>query len=401
MKKRTSILSIGAIGLVMLLGMHIGYAQSPIWTIPNQFLDFESGLFPNNLPTPSGTDVYAGEQAQYAHNAAYNPVTGKLLFFVVDNKVYDKDGYLINEMIAAETEIKVNGTSEISIVADPSNCKRYYIFAGGREYSGDFTQSKKSHMYFSILDLEMPRRIYNTNRKGDLIQVGTYSGAWTSSNIKDFIPLSDYPTLTQANYRPDVVHVAVSTPLPNSANRLIVFQMSNTHIYHFELTTAGLVYKTVINPMTGQYPEAFTPSAFLNRSELEIIRIGNSYRIGGQTANGKRLYIYDIDNNGNVIPESHRIFNTNIDAGHYIKGLEFSENGRYLYYSHSVSASHPKAIECFDTETSNLVTLPSIPAAQLEAFQYSQLEMGQDGKIYAVTENRMASISNTNNPRIK
>ncbi|MFN3916929.1 MAG: hypothetical protein ACK4K0_04220 [Flavobacteriales bacterium] len=55
-------------------------AQSPIWTLPNSLYNF--GL-PSSLPlpTPGGFGNYSGQQSEYSHNAAYNPVTGELLFF--------------------------------------------------------------------------------------------------------------------------------------------------------------------------------------------------------------------------------------------------------------------------------------------------------------------------------
>src|SRR5690554_3262127 len=82
--------------LVMLGSFYVN-AQNHVWTLPENYVDFGQGPDPQPLPIPpdgiSGDD-YEGQPAMHAHNAIAKP-NGQLVFFVVDDKLYDKDGYLM------------------------------------------------------------------------------------------------------------------------------------------------------------------------------------------------------------------------------------------------------------------------------------------------------------------
>lgn len=93
--------------------------QNQIWPIGNQQWN---GVFgsPQFLPTPSGPNVYEGQQARATHNAYHNPVSGDLLFFIIDGIIYDKDGYIIDDLIAnSASGENILGFAETVIVPDP------------------------------------------------------------------------------------------------------------------------------------------------------------------------------------------------------------------------------------------------------------------------------------------
>jgi hypothetical protein len=398
MKKRTINCSIGIIGIVMLLCMHTTYAQSPIWTLPNQYLEDAND---HDLPTPSGTYVYAGEQAQYAHNAAYNPVTGKLLFFVVDNKVYDKDGYLINELIGIVNGSykQARGISEISIVPDPGNCRRYYIFSSNKH---DESSLMLPETYYSILDLDKQRVDFNTDRKGELINAENTA---VLHNVLSLVPTQFHFNLTA---RHGSVHMAVS-PKNSDGNNLVLIQMGNDYIYTFILTSSGLQYLNVFDPRSASHnPSSHHDRAF-RRSELEIIPFGAGYRVAGCLSGdaggsatlgngGDALFTYDIGANGVYQPSTRKIYYFSEGPGNVrLKGIEFSPNGELIYFTHTTNSFYTKAISCINVSSWNTIVLNNISVAQASVFQYSQLEMAQKGKIYAATSNRLASINNPNN----
>ena len=81
-------------------------AQNNIWSLPPNYYQFPFGP-PQPLPAPgdgyylgSGVpndpndplDGYDGLPAQYSHNAMQD-AGGNILFFIVDDVVYDKNGY--------------------------------------------------------------------------------------------------------------------------------------------------------------------------------------------------------------------------------------------------------------------------------------------------------------------
>src|SRR5690606_31335737 len=108
------------VGIVCLISSgNVSFGQSPIWTFSNQYYDFNTMT---SLPIgPDLTFDYQGQPAEFASNAYHNPVTGKLLFFVVDGKVYDHEGYCIGEMIAKSglSSAVCTGSEEIAIFPDP------------------------------------------------------------------------------------------------------------------------------------------------------------------------------------------------------------------------------------------------------------------------------------------
>lgn len=119
----------------MIMTYTITIAQNQIWTVGNQSMYYDPlfGPVTNSLPTPAGPSGldYAGQQAQYAANAWHHPQTGALLFFVVDGVVYDNEGYYLGTLNVNNdtdpTTKRIMGFSEVSIVPDPGDCKRFYI----------------------------------------------------------------------------------------------------------------------------------------------------------------------------------------------------------------------------------------------------------------------------------
>jgi hypothetical protein len=103
-------------------------AQYPIWTLPNNFYNLNL-LQLDTLPSPGnilGTLNYDGSPALYAHNSMPD-ADGNLRFFIIDGKVYDKDGYLLDYFIDDDMNVDVVGYNEFSIVPFANNCNKYYI----------------------------------------------------------------------------------------------------------------------------------------------------------------------------------------------------------------------------------------------------------------------------------
>lgn len=101
-----------------LISSFMSLSQSPIWVVGNQQLQGTQTTIP--LPTgPTNLD-YQGQQANASANAYHHPLTGQLLFFIVDGVVYDNEGYRINKLQLNGSLIDpIIGQSEIVIVPDP------------------------------------------------------------------------------------------------------------------------------------------------------------------------------------------------------------------------------------------------------------------------------------------
>ena len=73
------------------------YGQNPIWSLTPHGADFGPPLVVNSLPTPLTGVGYDGLPATNASNAMQD-ANGDLLFFIVDNMIYDKEGFLIGDL---------------------------------------------------------------------------------------------------------------------------------------------------------------------------------------------------------------------------------------------------------------------------------------------------------------
>ncbi|HET6243681.1 MAG TPA: hypothetical protein VFF35_04090, partial [Bacteroidia bacterium] len=98
------------------------YSQNNIWSLPGEYY-ISDDIATTTLPTPPVDPFFAyhNQRANYSHNAMQD-AQGNLLFFIVDDKIYDRNGYLIDEMKISG--IKVRGSQEICIVPVPGSCTR-------------------------------------------------------------------------------------------------------------------------------------------------------------------------------------------------------------------------------------------------------------------------------------
>lgn len=149
---------------------NVGNAQNPWFSLPNQIYKVGAN---NTVPLTVSTipgDYYDGLPANYSHNAMTD-ANDELLFFVVDGALYDKDGYLMNYISTGGNTIP--GVGELTIVPQPGNCDRFYIFTGGISNGG---QGTVKDPFYSVLDLTLPGA-YHPGRFGDLevLSNGDYS----------------------------------------------------------------------------------------------------------------------------------------------------------------------------------------------------------------------------------
>ena len=71
------------------------YAQNSVWSVPPYYKDIAQIVpLPTVLPPGLG---YTGNPATNASNAMQD-ANGDLLFFIVDNMIYDKEGFLIGDL---------------------------------------------------------------------------------------------------------------------------------------------------------------------------------------------------------------------------------------------------------------------------------------------------------------
>lgn len=347
-------------------------AQNNIWSLPSSYYN---NVFVQGLPIGSAPGLdYQGEQAQYVHNAMQD-ANGNLLFFVIDGKVYDKDGFFIDEMYHTSFGY-IPGGQEIVIVPDPGNCQRYYIFSSTQ---GDFPRP-----FYAIINLSMPNQ-WTVGRNGAL---------------EDFSNGTAQPlSLPSNNWFRGRIGFAASK-LRSDNSRFLFVHDGISMIYRMRITSSGPIYDNyTINHGVHISSE--------QRSELELVELPNgdyklascSTPMGGNNISNQ-VYYTTLNANGNIVPGTEQIYNFYNNTGNSLNdtkpfGLEFSPNGNYLYVVHNITPNHPNPIEYIDVLTN--IAYPIIVTGQAD-FQRTQIEIGKDNKLYFAASDRLATLSNPNTP---
>ena len=85
--------------LFSLIWANKSFSQMPLWSLPSNTLDFsQNPPISHPLPIPTGVgypDGYDGRQATINHQIMTDE-NGDIAFFLVNNGLYNKNGYLIN-----------------------------------------------------------------------------------------------------------------------------------------------------------------------------------------------------------------------------------------------------------------------------------------------------------------
>src|SRR5690554_434468 len=352
---------------------------------------------------------------------------GDILFYIVDNDVFDSDGQVIDNLISSYKNshlphhnicMGLANTSEIVIIPDPSNCNRYYIITSAVTLISCNTpyvnpMPNAAEPYVAILD-------FNLERPDNPSKFGAIS------SIERLVDVSSVPS-PYSWYGTDLGGVLfASSKLRNDNGESFrylfvscttVSPSYDKGIVRFKIGDNGVVY------------DGFIPFEVQNatgglRSEMELFELPNGrFRIAcpylsmGTTHNGRNLaasiYVAELDASGNVFSNNEKTlyFYSNDNNSSYeepfVRGLEFSPDGSKLFITHDISEYHNKPFEYYDFNTPNtsdpngngIYSLDiNSGTVNEEDFQNSQIELAVDGKIYLGANERLASLSDPNNP---
>jgi len=364
-----------------------GLSQNPLWTLPSKYL---KGGSIYNLPVLSGG--YSGQTAGHGHNSMID-AQENLKFYIIDNKVYNASGALIDEMYYPGGSIggvnfdyyaSISGTAETVIVPDPApgKCNRYYILLGGTEYEGTINSDRMP--FWGLLDLDAPG----------------YS--MTMTPMLSMVPSVEWSTGFPVKL--GNVHIAATDKRPDGSYFVYV---SGLHkVWRFKITASGISYDNYSFDLP-------SGSGYEVRAEMEIASLtGGGYRIAvpyQKTGGGASIYTAELTSAGSVVSGTERVFDFYKPAGTteeppFVHGLEFSANGGVLYLTRQTSVSHPGAVQFFDfsNPTAGVQTL-NVPNS--EYYQFTQIERGKDGWMYFARQNGstntatfLSVLGNSNTP---
>lgn len=392
---------LATLGICFSISLNSLYAQNPAWSLAPKYRDIGGT---HSLPT-SGN--YNGNPAIGASNMQLD-AQGNILFFVIDQNVYDKDGELIGSISGTISEpyspyycIWGFEGSELAIIPDPTSCTKYYIisYASSQEYCSGHLIGRD--LVYSTLDFSEQRP--NSNKKGKLSGVkflkasnynwkyGDFSGVLlATSNVRNS-GMGDYRYLFVSN----------------------TFFGGPKGIVRFKIDGNGINFDGAI-----PYPQMNVLQIGL-RAEMELIDMPNGHFkiavpfLTNSSHNNQPVfscvYIAELDATGQVYNNQEKLLyfykSTNSQDNPYIHGLEFSPDGSKLFISHVISQYHPNSLEYYDftnpnpsDPNGNGIYALNIGTADNTAFQFSHIEYAIDKKMYFGAEGRLASLNNPNNP---
>ena len=392
--------------LLFLLGILLmkgAMAQNPTWIMPPYYNN--NGGSVSLLPIPPNNsandpyDGYDGQSAKFASNIIKG-LNGGILFFIVDQFIYDKDGYLIDYIENYNENISdITGTAEITVIPDPSDCNRYYIVST-HSTPGIYLKLP----YVALLNMNLP----NVNYPTRLGALEDWNGDKTKA-ITSMVPSFYAPVLAPGKH--SAVFIAASKL--RSDNSRFVFISNGENIFRFKITAAGFAYDNYTIPFGAN---DFNPYAL--RGEMELVETKGGYKIACPYqpynmfigANNVRTAVYtaSLDFNGNLVAGTeYRLpllySNTNsIENSAYLKGVEFSSNGNILYLAHTTNTLQPNPIEYFDfnNPTAGTNGLQALNVPNAVNYQHSQIELGFNDNIYFAHAGGLAKLAASNVPNI-
>lgn len=371
------------------------------WEQGGQIFNLPS--YPNNV-----NNTYHGEIAEATH-ASIQDELGNLRLFIVDWKIFDSEGYLIEEMVPNITftnfltgDDKAYGNSEVLIIPNPFDCNQYYLFSAAH-----YTDGSSFEPVYAIVDLSLNNN-YHPNRKGALIELNI--GEDIVEPLRDVTPGYNDLVLT-ANVSRGITDMYYSAPKQaECADEQLVFLSHLNGILIYKITENGLVFHNSLSYLFNGIEGDIATSA--QRGEMEVIELSNGnlrvaapflYReVALQTNKGTAIYYAELTSDGQLIAgtENHVLLPApNIQITPYINGLEFSPNGNILYINHNITDEFPYEWGNKYFDFSN----PGAGATNImlnlgQTFVKSQIETNANGDLIMVKNDRIASLADPNNP---
>ena len=394
---------------IALLGYLTAFGQNPSWIIGTSVHPI-SGT-PTPFPAP-GSPNYNGQSAQKAQNIMTD-ASGQILFYIVDSYIYDRNGLLIDQMTSEYGLYTVDGCQgQTAIVPIEGTCDEFYIISSTSVSANSVDDGRLHYGRFKI------RYLANG-------QVDPCSGFipfvdpqnFDESNMLDFIstiqeenPAFGLDLIDQhgGNFRFAV------TKEQNGVQRLFV--ANQKIVLKFLINSTGIIYDglldlDVILPSNNGALVQFDFTQY--RSEMEVITYNNKFRIGyvissinadpSNNLNYKGVLVLDVDPvSGNYVPNSAKVIKYHYNGGAEnvfvkIKGLEFSQNGEYVYVSHSktlttASPSFLSTLDRFNLTAANPSSTLQVISSDL-IYKDSHIERIANDQLIIPTQSALKGIS--------
>lgn len=393
------------LSFILLFSLKLAAQNPAVIFPPNYYNSLEGKLYP--LPIPefinydplscnsnniepndpaSMFDGYDGQQVTGASNMMMDK-NGRILFFIVDGFIFNSKGVTKGMMAGVNYDHNAYGSNEITIVPDPGNCDRYYIFTNVLQASSQAVSSSPSIC------------LYNTATEEIEKYIGLYSiiGAPTPGI---------FPNLTGSE-----IANAGGSRWGDAAIAATKKRADGSYNVIFSLTS--MLFIVGVND-SGIYPvNKFDKPAGANlaangaRPIMELFEDAstNSIRIAisANAGSNSRIDLYRFSSNfSNVYTDAliqinDYVANDPTDRA-FVKGLEFSPNGNYLYFTHNTSSlvsGQFKYVDLSNYSVNNL-TVPS--GYNIQNSEIETRKVNNVTSFMLAHQGGLLSYSNPNNP---
>ena len=371
-----------------------------------------------SLPTSTTPGGYNGQAADFAQNIQMNAAGTEILFFIVDEEIYNKYGvrglktsedWALFDNITDPSEAV--GISEICVIPDPGNCNQYYILAIPIYANAPLINKIVMPAEGSF---DSDGNALNNNAVFDPFYCGT-----------EICTISDGVGVPIDVYYESYLPVIIDTPgadfggtkactgmavtkLRSDGSRILFIQenaeSAPTAIYVYKIGTSTIQFMGMA--ADPDYENVFDSSS---QPELEVIEtsVPNEYRLAWVINNGGEWVMstkFNINSLNTQVPLDvvmSIIYDINL-GDRAVASVEFSPNGRYLYMLNTTSPGYTTTIFSYYDFQLNTWTDITSQLPNATNYQYSELELGYSSgtsnKLFLTRFTKYMQIGNPNTP---
>jgi len=373
------------------------WSQQPQWLIKNstkaesKLIDFR-GIWPSVSSNP--LDVDDDDEWIYNFKEGYNSIydeNGDLSAVITENMLFDASGNYLYTIMASDGPFNDNFDvytiydHTLSVVKVPGHCSRYYIFRCSLQHGGKY----RLHAY--MFDTETKKLI-----DIDTDYVYTYDDEYVPGKYLHGSSVAKSATISNLSV----------TRLNENGERFLFFEDRHFGIF----SDYFRVHRVKITSSTVEYMDepfhADEPSSFYwalsggKVHETEVITLPSGdflYATAAYYSSGSKLTMMLINDEGTLI----NWYVEPLDSR--IKGMEFSANGQYLYYTMTeapylqyITTSSPTVHDLSPTFES--AAEENYFATHRNDYKFSSIEIANNGKMYFAGKNGLSSLANPNDP---
>lgn len=406
------------ISFIIIFFLHccIVQAQNNLWVVGDKLVDFNSSNLITTPVLPQPTVdiamqpyVYSGQVARNNQYAEFDQ-NGNLLFFIIDGNIYDNDGYMIADAFDDACEVcfpdnsiaalfEPNTTNNLVVTKVPGHCDKYYLSV---------------YASLSLLDMSLSNHFFpnDDERKGALVPFGAilggdeeYSGIDFTSFFAQNIPagvgeinVAAYhvrlPFKRDGGHATNAIYQDIYDDNINGAKYLGI--AADGFMTQYELRSDGVFYLNN-NSVPGTQGEGWPVFGALEYSKYNDQRMAAlSVSVAGNSEfYASSLFVSKL--NGDMSFSTTQNFNPHTEGISGQTGdIEFSENGKYLFYTIDVAPY----IGVVDIQNDTVIELADLVAiANPSDYIIGRMEMNyyqQVPSIFFITSSGLSILKGCN-----